>query len=468
MTKGYSLMQDFRQIINDPKYSNVVIICKDEKVFHCYKPILAARCKVFDALFYNEMGECDMGQISFPNISSSGMEIVLEYIYSGEIKEEVLTKDNIVETYYVADYFQLFDLLDIIIRTVKKTLEMDYKNNYSPELLSKMVDKMPLRKENLLLSLLVEKVSTIPLNTIEFGRLSTTALQHLLSCCHEKETPFATPEYEVFRYSTILVARQISNELTEILLKHLPTLERIDESKQIDNDIIPNLEKVSKGLEPLIKFIDFKYIKGHILTDIIEPLNIVPVETIADAIRHKANLNDADLNGIRGIPSSYVRNWSWDESACGSNLIVEDNGAIVRAKRDDGICLQSIRTKMVLESEGIFEWDVIIERNCYLTYIGVCTSGNLNYENFADQDIDGWVLSTLGCIWHSGSSVPYCLPFEEDGSKVTVHLDMNKRTCAFTVNGKKYPEVSKLNDLPSKLYPVASLRYPGRLRIQLH
>ena len=40
---------------------------------------------------------------------------------------------------------------------------------------------------------------------------------------------------------------------------------------------------------------------------------------------------------------------------------------------------------------------------------------------------------------------------------ITVHLDMNKRTIAFTLNGTKYPEVSEWNNLPSKLYPVASL-----------
>ena len=45
---------------------------------------------------------------------------------------------------------------------------------------------------------------------------------------------------------------------------------------------------------------------------------------------------------------------------------------------------------------------------------------------------------------------------------------MNKRTCAFTVNGTKYPEVSIWNNLPSRLHPVVSLRYPGRFRIQIH
>ena len=35
------------------------------------------------------------------------MEIILEYIYTGSIKEESLTKDNIIEVLYAANYFQL-------------------------------------------------------------------------------------------------------------------------------------------------------------------------------------------------------------------------------------------------------------------------------------------------------------------------------------------------------------------------
>ena len=55
-----------------------------------------------------------------------------------------------------------------------------------------------------------------------------------------------------------------------------------------------------------------------------------------------------------------------------------------------------------------------------------------------------------------------------DGAKITVHLDMNERTCDFTVNGKKYREILKWNNLPAKLYPVVSLQYPGRFRIRSH
>ena len=60
----------------------------------------------------------------------------------------------------------------------------------------------------------------------------------------------------------------------------------------------------------------------------------------------------------------------------------------------------------------------------------------------------------------------YCPSFG-DGAKITVHLDMNKKFLAFTVNGTKYPAVS-CDNLPDKLYPVVSLTHPGRIRIQPH
>ena len=76
---------------------------------------------------------------------------------------------------------------------------------------------------------------------------------------------------------------------------------------------------------------------------------------------------------------------------------------------------------------------------------------------------------TLNFGYHLGDNtneVSNCPSFGE-GTKITVHLDMNERSCAFTVNGIKYPEVSKWK-LPSKLYPIVDLYYPGRFRIQPH
>src|SRR2546421_2245975 len=119
MTKGYSLEQDLILLINNLKYSDIEILCGDEKKLHGCRAILAARSEVFDRLLYNGMKESYDKQISFPKINSSEMEIILEYIYTGSIKEESLIKDNIVEAFYLADYFQLPDLQNLIIKTVK-------------------------------------------------------------------------------------------------------------------------------------------------------------------------------------------------------------------------------------------------------------------------------------------------------------------------------------------------------------
>ena len=68
----------------------------------------------------------------------------------------------------------------------------------APELLSKVVDTIPLSDNNILLNLLVESVAIIPLNTIKFGRLYIAALQYLLSCTHEKKILLQPKNMEFF------------------------------------------------------------------------------------------------------------------------------------------------------------------------------------------------------------------------------------------------------------------------------
>src|SRR5207248_6867418 len=139
---------------------------EDEKKIYGCRTILAARYEIFNSLLYNGMKETYEKQISFPGINSAGMEIVLEYTYTGSVKGESLTKDNIVEAFYAADYFQLPGLQNLIIKSVKNKLEENSTENYSPELLSKVADTMPFLEDDILLNLLVEAVANIPLNTI--------------------------------------------------------------------------------------------------------------------------------------------------------------------------------------------------------------------------------------------------------------------------------------------------------------
>ncbi|GES97511.1 hypothetical protein GLOIN_2v1482360 [Rhizophagus clarus] len=387
MARGHSLEQDLRLLINNQKYSDIEILCENEKKLYGCRAILAARSEVFDRLFYNGMKETYENQISFPKINSSGMEIILEFTYTGSIKEESLTEGNTIEAFHAADYFQLSDLKDFIVKIVKNTLKKNCTENYSTRLLSRLVEIMPLPEDNILFNLLIDAVAIVPLNSIDFGQLSLKALQCLLSCTHEKEKVFVTPEYE----------------RTQI-----------------------------------------RRIKGRILTDIIEPLKIIPSEIILNVYRDVARSNDSYLGNTRGIQLS--NDYVWDKSACGSKLITEDDGKIVFAQNCRNT-RQSVRAKILLANKE-----------------------NFNYETpSAGRQPTGWVLGSNGCCRHSAINTieNYCPSFG-DGTKVTVHLDMNKTTCAFTVNDIKYPEVSEWNNLPSKLYPVVSLKDPGRFRIQPH
>jgi hypothetical protein len=357
------------------------------------------------------------------------------------------------------------------MKTFKNILKNDYAENYLPELLSKAVKAMPLSEDNIFLNLLVEAVATIQLSVIEFNRLSITAFQYLLSFTHEKDKSFATSEYEVFRYSAILTAKQVSNDTYKDLVERLPTLEQIKNSVyKKENKFITDHQKVAKELEPLVKFIDFKLIKTQLLADLIEPLGIIPTELIFDVYRHKALLNNSDLNEIRGRPIYKFNesHFTWDELTCGSRLIIEDDRKVVCASKDLNFKSQSVRANIILEHKGIFEWDIIIEENCQYAWIGVCSSENFDYESWAGSQPTGWVIGSGGYCYNSRNWVKNYCPSFGDCTKITVHLDMKKRTCAFTVNGTKYPIVSEWNNLPSILYPVVSLKFPGRLRIQSH
>ncbi|GBB99057.1 hypothetical protein RclHR1_03400009 [Rhizophagus clarus] len=477
MTKGRSLEQDLGLLINNPKYSDIEILCKDGKTLYACRAILGARSDVLDGLLYNGMKESHESEISFPEINSAGMEIILEYIYTGSVKEESLTKDNTIEAFYAADYFQLSDLQDFITKTIKN---INFAKKYAPELLSKVSEATLTTRDDILLNVLVETVAIIKLNNVKFGRLSITGLKYLLSITYGKDSPFATNEYDVLRYSVILTAKQISEDTYKAFMEWLPTLKQIENSNNsisVENKFVIDHQKVAKELEPLIEYIDFKRIDTHILANFIEPLKVIPTEIICSAYRNVALLNNLTLNNVRGKPQISEIDLVWDVLACGSKLIIKDNGKVVQAPDGCGV-LQSVRittSTILLENKGIYEWDIIYEgkcnrsRNVYRNFeVGVCALENYNHEIAAGLQLTGWVLGSDGCCRHSGNSIEnYCPSFKEvEETEVTVHLDMNRRTCAFTVNGIKYAEVPEWDNLPSRLYPVVSLCYPGLIQIQ--
>src|SRR4051812_32542078 len=119
MPRGNFVEQDISWLLNNPKYSDIEILCGEKTILYGCRVILAARSEIFESLLYNGMKESYERQISFPTIDSSIMKVILEYTYTGSIKEESLTKDNTIETYYAADYFQWPSIQTCIVKTVK-------------------------------------------------------------------------------------------------------------------------------------------------------------------------------------------------------------------------------------------------------------------------------------------------------------------------------------------------------------
>ncbi|RGB37196.1 hypothetical protein C1646_59441 [Rhizophagus diaphanus] len=469
MTRGHSLVKDLSMLIDNSKYSDIEIICEDGVKIYACKAILASRSEVFDRMLYNGMKESYEKQIFFPEINSSSMKVVMEFLYTGRNVGDLLTSDNIVGTYHAADYLQLPDLQDSIVETLKESLNQRY---YSvvPELLSESIEKMSETAENSFLSLLTESVAKISLNTIDYSRLSFEAFQYLLSYTFNKEKPFATPEYEVLRFGAIRAAYQISNDAATSLKIRLPTLDKMGcprkiDSKIYDGEFIINRSKIAELLTNLVDLIDFRRIDGKILKEIIDPLEIVPVDVIINAYRFL--IKNKNLPATRGIPytddkSGYV----WDKQASGSQLSIERNGAVVRAIRGCSTH-QNVRASIEIFDLGIYEWDVIIEKSCTYAWIGICSSEEFNYECFVGVQASGWVFGSNGLCYNNNHCINYGTTFGE-GDIITVHLNMDNRTCAFSINGKKFPTVCSWTNLPPKAYPMVSLKYPGKFRIQHH
>jgi hypothetical protein len=95
--------------------------------------------------------------------------------------------------------------------------------------------------------------------------------------------------------------------------------------------------------------------------------------------------------------------------------------------------LEQMEVSVQVENKSIKSHQRIVPLVKFIDFI--CAE-KLDYEIIAPT---GLVLasSTVNC-WKSKEWISYYCPSFEDRGIVTVHLDMNKRTLAFTVNSAKY------------------------------
>ncbi len=305
-------LQRLKKAVNNKQYSDIEILCKDEKILYGSRVMLAVRCEVFDRLLYNGMKETFDNKITFPEFVSSAMLIVLEYLYTGSITMNQLNKDNLLDVYIAADFFLLKDLQQIILQFLPKVSEFEIKHNYIPELFTEMISKFPTSAldENPLTELLLQSLLKIPLSSIEYGRLSLNAFKYLLKKTLKESEKYTLKkhEYLIFRYAVLLSAHNVSKEAFSYFQKNLKGQIKINEISSYEiSDFNIHAKKVSEMLEPLLEFIELWKIDVKILTMIIRPLNIVSTSKLTNVYENlliKLS-RTIEMPPIRGYKFSY-------------------------------------------------------------------------------------------------------------------------------------------------------------------
>ncbi|GBB94046.1 hypothetical protein RclHR1_02280019 [Rhizophagus clarus] len=477
MTRGSSITQDFKDMIDNPQYSDIEIFCEDGVTLYGSRAVLAARSEVFNGLLFNGMKETFQRQISFPEIKSCAMKIILEFLYTGSIEEVIFDNDNLVETNLAADYFQLPDLQKLIIENLKEAFEeqeVENQNtiNNSPELLSVMISKIPFHEIELieersvddqLLNFLADSVARIHFDDISLSKFSIQALKYVLSYTYNFNKPFATPEYLVFRFAALLAAHNIDLETYNLVDTRLPDLDVIEESLEEEIEFNNKCEfnrirpKIYQFLLPIIKFIDFRRIDGKILSKIIEPLGLIPNSIIIDAYRYYST-NKKNLPATRGMVKLY-----WDEGECGGHIYVISRGSVATTNHQ---YYENIKANFDISNNGTYEWDIFIEEIGQLEIcVGVHANSKFNYDLFGGCQKNTWLLSSAGMLYSHTGNIIMGFKFGK-GDRITLQLNMDKHTLVFSFNGQKLfiTELKK----KSRYYPIISLNHPARVRLFPH
>ncbi|GBB88635.1 hypothetical protein RclHR1_01520020 [Rhizophagus clarus] len=415
------LQRDLRQLMNDERFYDIALECSDREIIFGCKGILATRSKIFDKLIFSGL---ENNILSFNNINSNSMKVIVEYLYVSKVKKENLTVDNIIEVYHASIHFELIEFQSYIIDQVKEFLKSENEDT-GKKLLSKCVDVFSLEEvDNEMSRILVDWIAMNKLKINEIDSLSLEGLKYFLMKTFNTEKPFATPEIELWDYILTKTKRE----------------EMYDQ------------QGVQKYLIPLARYINLNRMDAEEIKQHIEPFNIYSDEELKEVYFSMAV--GKGLGFIRGVPI-----FKWKNRGFGLN--VSNGGFTVEASKF--IQPISILGDLVFKGRGVYEWSIIIEKLDKTVYIGICD--NKENLNNIDKKYHGWVLGSDGYVYHERQSKKYDAKFKE-GDEVTIYLDMKMRTCAFSVNKSKKFVVCEWENIPSQVCPIASLGLGSKLRVK--
>ncbi|CAG8609900.1 2348_t:CDS:1 [Ambispora gerdemannii] len=471
MTRGISLLDDLKYILNNQQYSDVKIKCSDDKILYGCRILLAARCEILDGMLYNAKHEATSDEISFPEILSSTMKIILLYLYTGETNKDNLDSRNAINVLHAANFLHLPSLETFVSNFIDSLLKSKQNTFNVVHLFSSVVVKYKSRldKQNPVIKRIYKKMIAIQLDTIPYDMVPYNMLDVLLSQVSAKDESFVTNEYGILRYVILWGAKEISFEALNNFSKLLPNEKSIAKycrEKNVDahrvsvDSTISTIGNVRnhliKKIKGLLLYIHLELIPAKILGCVIDPLKILPEDRLLKAYRfHSIRPQDNSLITHRGFM------FKWDQTACGSILILSNDKTEVEAVSAHRH-VQSIRAMQALFDKQTIEWDILIQKIGKLISVGVCTEECDFSKNLSIQST-GWCMSSTGSYYHNNISTKYELPPFIEKDIITIHLDMTQRTCAFSINGNRMK--TAFSNLPEKIYPALELETGAKAQI---
>ena len=112
-TPAYSshIAKTFQQLRLDDEITDFTIV-SEKQSFNCHRVILAGSSPVLQAMVRSGMTEASEHQANLDTIPPAVMQLVLDYLYTGEV---VIPHEHLQKTIEAADYLQLLELKEICL-----------------------------------------------------------------------------------------------------------------------------------------------------------------------------------------------------------------------------------------------------------------------------------------------------------------------------------------------------------------
>ena len=98
-----------------------VTITVDSKEFHLHRLVLSAQSSFFRSMFTSNLKESHNRSIELKDVSATVFQLLIDYIYHGTIKLRV---EELLDTYEMADMYQLTALFEECSRFLSRTVEV--------------------------------------------------------------------------------------------------------------------------------------------------------------------------------------------------------------------------------------------------------------------------------------------------------------------------------------------------------